>query len=74
MLILNRKANEGIVLRLADGRQIRVLIARISAGSVKVGLTADSDVTILREELLEKRRPQECEATFQSRTQEETAS
>ncbi|MBC7077588.1 MAG: carbon storage regulator [Synergistales bacterium] len=61
MLILNRKTNERIVIRLADGRRIEVVIARISLQSVKVGVIADRDIVVLREEL-QKRRPQ-CEAT-----------
>ncbi|MBC7351920.1 MAG: carbon storage regulator, partial [Thermogutta sp.] len=61
MLILTRKNNERIVIRLADGRHIEVVIARISSRSVKVGVIADRDILILREEL-QKRRPQ-CEAT-----------
>lgn len=55
MLVLSRRIAEAIVL--SNG--VRVVIADITSGRVKLGIEAPQDVTVLREELL-KRRPQEC--------------
>jgi carbon storage regulator len=51
MLILSRKATEEIVI---DGR-IRVAILSIRGNRVKVGITAPSDVAVLRTECTESR-------------------
>jgi carbon storage regulator len=47
MLILSRKLDESIVI----GDNITVKILSIDKGSVKLGIDAPSDVSILREEL-----------------------
>jgi len=49
MLILSRKLEEAIWL----GDNIKVKIMGIEKGTVKIGIEAPSDVTILREELKE---------------------
>jgi len=49
MLILSRKLEEAIWL----GDNIKVKIMGIEKGTVKIGIDAPSDVTILREELKE---------------------
>ena len=49
MLILSRKLEEAIWL----GDNIKVKIMGIEKGTVKLGIEAPSDVTILREELKE---------------------
>jgi len=47
MLILSRKLEEAIWL----GDNIKITIMGIEKGTVKIGIDAPSDVTILREEL-----------------------
>lgn len=47
MLILSRKEEEGILL--SDNIKIKIL--SIDKGSVKIGIDAPNDVSILREEL-----------------------
>jgi len=49
MLILSRKLEEAIWL----GDNIKVKIMGIEKGTVKLGIEAPSDITILREELKE---------------------
>ncbi len=49
MLILSRKLEEAIWL----GDNIKIKIMGIEKGTVKIGIDAPSDVTILREELKE---------------------
>ena len=49
MLILSRKLEEAIWL----GDNVKIKIMGIEKGTVKIGIEAPSDVTILREELKE---------------------
>jgi carbon storage regulator len=53
MLVLRRKAKEGIVL----SENIRVVILAIEGGRVKIGIEAPRGITVVREELL-RRQPQ----------------
>jgi carbon storage regulator CsrA len=50
MLVLTRKLNEWIYV---DGERIKVVVLRIKGRSVVLGLVAESDVQILRAELVE---------------------
>jgi carbon storage regulator len=47
MLVLTRKTNEEIVI---DG-DIRVKVLDIQGGRIRLGITAPSDVSVLREEV-----------------------
>jgi carbon storage regulator CsrA len=47
MLVLSRKVNESIII---DGR-IKVTIAAIRSSTVRLGITAPPDISILREEI-----------------------
>lgn len=49
MLVLSRKVNETIRI----GEDIEVTIMRIGPASVRVGITAPSHVSIVREELMD---------------------
>lgn len=49
MLVLSRKLEEAIWI----GDNIKIKIMGIEKGSVKIGIEAPSDITILREELKE---------------------
>ena len=55
MLVLSRKPNESIII--ADN--IVVTVLSVKAGTVKLGITAPSDVRILRAELMAQTSPTE---------------
>lgn len=52
MLILVRKAEQGIVITMPNGVEVTYRILAVEGERVKVGITAPQDVQILREELL----------------------
>lgn len=47
MLVLSRKENESILI----GDQVKVTIVRIGPNTVRLGIDAPKDVSIVREEL-----------------------
>ena len=47
MVVLSRKQNEAIII----GGKIRVVVAEISGDKVRLGVTADPEVSIHREEI-----------------------
>jgi carbon storage regulator CsrA len=52
MLVLSRKKDETIVLKREGQSDIRITIVRIdNKNKVRVGIEADKDVTVLRQEL-----------------------
>jgi carbon storage regulator len=58
MLVLARKSNESLVI---DG-QIRVTVVEVRGNQVRLGIEAPADISVFRQELLEK-RPQTEEPT-----------
>lgn len=50
MLVITRKKGESILI----GDDIEIKITKIEDGSVKLAISAPKDITILREEVLEK--------------------
>lgn len=50
MLVLSRKQDEGIYI----GHDIKVTIVEITNGQVKIGIRAPNDVSIFREEVINK--------------------
>lgn len=55
MLVLARKKDEEIVLKVPGHDDIYITVVDIeSRNRVKIGVNADSDITILRNELNEK--------------------
>lgn len=56
MLVLSRKRDEKILLKVGD-EEIVVTVVRIDANKVRIGIQASDNVTILRQELVDK--PQE---------------
>ena len=52
MLVLSRHRDERIVVKLPDGRLVKITIVEIRGDKAKVGTEADRDIAIVREELL----------------------
>ena len=59
MLIITRKKGESLMI----GDDIEIVISKIDDGSVKIGIKAPKDITILRKELLEEVEKENKEAT-----------
>lgn len=55
MLTIGRRPGQGIVLRLPDGQEIRVVLTRHEQG-LRLMIDAPRDVVILRDELVDQRR------------------
>lgn len=58
MLILTRKVDQGIVI----SGNIRVRVLGVDRDRVKIGIEAPLDVTVLRQELLEKEQRAKAES------------
>lgn len=55
MLVLSRKKDETIIVRIPGRDDIRLTVVRIdNMNKVRIGVEADKDVVILRSELDEK--------------------
>jgi carbon storage regulator CsrA len=55
MLVLSRKKDETIIVRIPGREDIRLTVVRIdNMNKVRIGVEADKDVVILRSELDEK--------------------
>ncbi|MEM7066816.1 MAG: carbon storage regulator [Cyanobacteria bacterium P01_B01_bin.77] len=52
MLILTRKTDETVILTHPNGDQIDVIETAVNGSSVSLGIDADKEVEIMREELL----------------------
>lgn len=55
MLCLSRKTGESVRLELPDGRLIFLNINSIEPNRVYLGICADSDIKIMRTELLQRK-------------------
>jgi carbon storage regulator len=58
MLVLSRKTGQEIYI----GDEIKVRVLSISGDTVRIGIDAPQDVTIMRKELLERYRYEEEES------------
>jgi carbon storage regulator CsrA len=61
MLVLSRKRDEKILLKLNEKEEIELTVVRIDANKVRLGIQASDSVTILRKELVEKNTTTEPE-------------
>lgn len=59
MLIITRKKGESLMI----GDDIEIIVSKIDDGSVKIGINAPKDVTILRKELYQEVENENKEAT-----------
>lgn len=59
MLIITRKKGESLMI----GDDIEIVISKIDDGSVKIGINAPKDISILRKELYEEVEKENKEAT-----------
>ncbi len=57
MLVLSRKLQENIMLKLPDDRWITITLVDIDKNKVRLGISAPKDIPIYREELLPPRPP-----------------
>lgn len=53
MLVLSRKTDEGITLRVGD-IEIKLLVLEAKPWKCRLGITAPMDVVVVRDEILEK--------------------
>lgn len=54
MLVLSRKRDEKILLKLNEKEQVELTVVRIDSNKVRLGIQASDSVTILRSELVDK--------------------
>lgn len=54
MLILGRKENESVVLRLPDGETVIITLTQLGGSQIRLGIEAPSEVGIYRKELFER--------------------
>lgn len=59
MLIITRKKGESLMI----GDDIEIVVSKIDDGSVKIGIKAPKDVTILRKEIYEEVKNENREAS-----------
>jgi carbon storage regulator len=59
MLVLTRKAGEGIVI----GDDIKITIIELKGGGIRIGIEAPSDKKIYRQEVYDRIRQENMEAT-----------
>ncbi len=51
MLVLTRRLNESVILKLPVGEQIVIQVVSLDRGAVRLGIDAPNDVDIIRSEL-----------------------
>ena len=54
MLILTRRPGETLIIELPTGERITVTVLEVKGNQVRIGTDAPADVSIVREELLDK--------------------
>jgi carbon storage regulator len=57
MLVLSRKRDEKILLKVNEQDSIELTVVRIDNNKVRLGIDAQENVTILRSELLDRSNP-----------------
>lgn len=59
MLVLTRRVDERIIIETASGEQIVVSVVSINGSQAKLGVVADPDTTIDREEIYIDKKKQD---------------
>ena len=54
MLVLTRKIGESLIIQTSTGEEIEIIVLEIEGSQVKIGTEAASDVSVFREEVLER--------------------
>ena len=54
MLVLTRKIGESLIIQTSTGEEIEIIVLDIKGNQVKIGTEAASDVSVYREEVLER--------------------
>ena len=54
MLVLTRKIGESLIIQTSTGEEIEIIVLDIKGKQVRVGTEAASDISIYREEVLER--------------------
>ena len=65
MLILSRRPGETLIIELPTGERIEVTVLDIKGNQIRIGTVAPDDISILREELLERAQAIGFDATDQ---------
>ena len=56
MLVLSRKKDETIILKIPGREDIKLTVVRIDGpNKVRIGVEAEQEITVLREELVERK-------------------
>ena len=56
MLVLTRKIGESLIIQTSTGEEIEIVVVNTKGNQVQLGTEASSDVTVFREEVLERMR------------------
>ena len=56
MLVLTRKIGESLIIQTATGEEIEIVVLNATGNQVKLGTEAARDVSVFREEVLERLR------------------
>lgn len=59
MLVLSRKRDEKILLKIDNNEEIELTIVKIDANKVRLGISANKRVSILRSELIGTEKTEE---------------
>jgi len=54
MLVLTRKIGESLIIQTSTGEEIEIIMLDIKGNQAKIGTEAASDVSVYREEVLER--------------------
>ncbi len=54
MLVLSRKIHEAIIITIPDGRKITLRVIDMQRGKVRIGVGADADIVVNRQEVEER--------------------
>lgn len=56
MLVLSRQRDERIIIQTPEGREITLVVCALGIDSVRLGIQADRDVIVHREEVIRRIR------------------